>query len=260
MVNEGTCEIVTLEDGWTMLTKDGKLSAHFEHTVAVTAEGPRILFAIPWGERTILGTTDTDYAGDLDSPGVDASDVRYILDVANRTFPAAGLTPADVTSTWAGLRPLIADPSGRPSDISRAHQIHMTEPGWLDVAGGKLTTYRLMAEQAVDRVVDFLKFRAAPCATATEPLLPTAGDARFSGVVPPDVSREAVEHYCRHEWAVHLDDVMIRRSGWRHYVDDPAAVERRVLGWMEEIGAAPATAAATAPPGETTAWPLFSRP
>jgi glycerol-3-phosphate dehydrogenase len=201
---------------------------------AVMTEGPRILFAIPWGERTILGTTDTDYSGDLDSPGVDDADVRYILDVVNRSFPAGKLTASDITATWSGLRPLIADPSGRPSDISRAHQIHMTEPGWIDVAGGKLTTYRLMAEQTIDRVVGHLNVSVPACTTATEPLLPAAGDATFSSVVPPDVSGDAVEHYCRNEWAVHSDDVMVRRAGWRHYVDDPNTVARQVRSWMEE--------------------------
>jgi glycerol-3-phosphate dehydrogenase len=201
---------------------------------AVMTEGPRILFAIPWGRRTILGTTDTDYTGDPDAPGVEESDVRYVLGVVNRSFPAARLTPADVAATWSGLRPLIADPSGRPSDISRAHQIRMTEPGWFDVAGGKLTTYRLMAEQTIDRVVEHLKLGASPCGTATEPLLPSVGDAAFSGVVPPDVSRAAVEHYCRNEWAVHLDDVMVRRAGWQYYVDDPAGVAPQVQKWMEQ--------------------------
>ena len=71
----------------------------------------------------------------------------------NYFFPKAKLTEADVIRTWAGLRPLIADPSGKPSDISRSHEIKNPEPCWWDVAGGKLTTYRLMAEQTVDQVV-----------------------------------------------------------------------------------------------------------
>lgn len=208
---------------------------------AVMTDGPRILFAIPWGQRTILGTTDTDYTGDPDSPRCDPADMQYVLSVVNRHFPAADLTPDDVASTWAGLRPLIADRHGRPSDISRAHQIHMTEPGWLDVAGGKLTTYRLMAEQTIDRVVEFLKVRAAPCATATEPLLPDAATARFSGVIPPEVSREAVEHYCRNEWVVNAEDVMVRRSGWQYYLDDPAQVESDVRTWMKSVRTQTAT-------------------
>lgn len=221
------------------LTKGVHLVVHRERLpvpeCAVMTERSRILFAIPWGERTVLGTTDTDYAGDLDSPACEPADAQYILGVANEFFPAANLNPDDVTSTWAGLRPLVADPSGRPSDISRAHEIHMTQPGWIDVAGGKLTTYRLMAEQTVDRIVAFCKAAAAPCATAIEPLLRASDDAPFGGIIPPDVSREAVEHYCRHEWAVHSDDVLLRRSGWQHYVDDPADVGKRVRRWMEDF-------------------------
>ena len=108
-------------------------------TVVMT-EGPRILFAIPWGQRVILGTTDTDYDGSLEHPTCERSDVRYILDVTNATFPQANLRPEDVISTYAGLRPLIADPNGKPSDISRAHQIITGDHGWIDVAGGKLPT------------------------------------------------------------------------------------------------------------------------
>jgi glycerol-3-phosphate dehydrogenase len=200
----------------------------------VMTEGQRILFAIPWGERVILGTTDTDYAGDVESPTCEPEDVRYILDVANRTFPAAALSRADVVSTWAGLRPLIASSAGGPSDISRAHHIGMTEPGWLDVAGGKLTTYRLIAEQTVDRVVALLGATAGPCTTRDEPLIPDDASRAFSGVLPPEVSCEAVEHFCRREWAVHLDDVMVRRTGWQHYHDNDADVARRACGWMAE--------------------------
>jgi glycerol-3-phosphate dehydrogenase len=158
----------------------------------------------------------------------------YVLKIANRSFPAANLRPDDVTSTWAGLRPLIADPSGRPSDISRAHDIHMTEPGWIDVAGGKLTTYRLMAEQTIDEVVACLNVKAAPCATAIEPLLPDAESARFSAIVPPEVSREAVEHYCRNEWALRVDDVMVRRTGWQYYHDDGERIVSQVKQWIND--------------------------
>jgi glycerol-3-phosphate dehydrogenase len=76
-----------------------------------------------------------------------------------------------VISTWAGLRPLIASGRGGPSDISRAHEIRMAEPGWLDVAGGKLTTYRLIAQQAVDRLLQYLRRDRVHCRTADEPLL-----------------------------------------------------------------------------------------
>ncbi len=127
---------------------------------------------------------------------------------------------------------MIADPKGRPWDISRAHQIRMTEPGWFDVAGGKLTTYRLMAQQTVNQIVRFAKIDARPCRTAEVPLLPDQAMPALSGILPPAVSREAVEHFCQSEWALHLDDVMIRRSSWRYYHPDHALIAERVAAWM----------------------------
>jgi len=212
--------------------------------VVMTDEG-RILFAIPWGERVILGTTDTDYDGPIEAVRTEPADVAYILDIANRCFPKAGLTPADVLSSWAGLRPLLADKRGGPSDISRAHSIAMGEPGWLDVAGGKLTTYRLIAEEAVDRLVAFLDVKAPRCATAQEPLLPSPDATRGSAIVPPEPSAELVEHYCTREWAVHLADVMIRRTSWHYYRKDRLELADRVAGWMAgTLGWEPARLAA----------------
>ncbi len=201
----------------------------------VMIEGDRILFAIPWGERVILGTTDTDYDGPPESVRTEPEDVRYILGVVNGIFPAAALSESDVISAWAGLRPLIADGEGRPSDISRAHEIRSPEPGWFDVAGGKLTTYRLMAEQTVDRIGKRLGRRPGECRTAAEPLLPPGEPEGISGIVPPPVTRRAVEHYCAKEWAVHLDDVMVRRAGWHYYHRDAAAIAATVTQWMGEI-------------------------
>ena len=206
-------------------------------TVVMT-EGKRILFAIPWGERTILGTTDTDYDGPLDDVRADALDIGYVLQVTNQFFPGARLAEADVISTWAGLRPLLADPSGNPSDISRAHEIRNPEPGWWDVAGGKLTTYRLMAEQTVDEIakeLNELQGKLSPCRTAQEPLLPAAETSGVSGILPPEFGRRAVEHYVAREWAVHLDDVMVRRTSWHYYFRDAAAKAERVADWMAEL-------------------------
>jgi glycerol-3-phosphate dehydrogenase len=202
----------------------------------VMSEGRRILFAIPWGERVILGTTDTDYTGPVDSPACDLSDMQYILDIVNATFPGAKLHREDVISTWAGIRPLISrkDETGQPSDISRRHEIGMTEPGWIDVAGGKLTTYRLMAEQTVDLIVQHTGASARASTTARLPLLADAHEARFSSIVPPAVSREAVENFCTKEWATHLDDVMIRRTSWRYYHRSHLEIARRVSHWMAE--------------------------
>jgi glycerol-3-phosphate dehydrogenase len=206
-------------------------------TVVMT-EGQRILFATPWGERTIVGTTDTDYRGSLDHVVADAGDLRYVLQVANQFFPSARLSQQDVISTWAGLRPLIADPHGKPSDISRGHEIRSPEPGWWDVAGGKLTTYRLMAEQTVDEIVEALRplqRETAECRTAFEPLLPASEAANGSGILPPEFSRRFVEQYCQQEWAVHLDDVMVRRSGWFYYHRNAAELATKVADWMAEL-------------------------
>ncbi len=212
--------------------------------VVMTDEG-RILFAIPWGERVILGTTDTDYDGPIEAVRTEPADVAYILEIANRCFPGAGLTPADVLSSWAGLRPLLADKRGGPSDISRAHQIAMPEPGWLDVAGGKLTTYRLIAEEAVDRITAFLDAKGPRCTTAQEPLVAASDAGHASAIVPPEPSAALVEHYCTREWAVHLADVMIRRTSWHYYVKNRLELADRVAGWMAgSLGWDPARLAA----------------
>jgi glycerol-3-phosphate dehydrogenase len=199
----------------------------------VLTEGKRILFVIPWGERLILGTTDTDYAGSLDNVRADSTDIEYLLGVANEFFPQAALTKVDIISRWAGLRPLLANGSGATSDISRAHEIRNPEANWWDVAGGKLTTYRLMAEQTVDRLVAAAGLPAAKCRTASEPLLEKPDG--FSGILPPEFQREAVAHYCASEWALHLDDLMIRRTSWHYYHAHTADKARQVADWMAEI-------------------------
>jgi glycerol-3-phosphate dehydrogenase len=209
-------------------------------TVVMT-ESKRILFAIPWGERTIIGTTDTDYTGSLEEVRVDPGDIGYLFGVVEKFFPGANLTQQDVISVWAGLRPLIADENGKPSDISRSHEIRNPEPGWWDVAGGKLTTYRLMAEETVDQIVKELKGANAlerepgSCRTAMERLLPVEQTEGVSGILPPECSRRLVEHFCYNEWAVHLVDVMLRRTSWHQYRRDAEQVAERVASWMAEL-------------------------
>jgi glycerol-3-phosphate dehydrogenase len=121
----------------------------------------RVLFALPWGERTYVGTTDTDYEG---APGEEAAtleDVDYLIAAANYYFPNDQINRDDVISTWAGLRPLIApEPEvGEMSEsqVSREHQIVIGEDGLITIAGGKLTTYRKMAKECVDLAVNLLK-------------------------------------------------------------------------------------------------------
>ena len=197
----------------------------------VTPEGERILFAIPWGERVILGTTDTDYDGPLAEPPCTRADAEYVLEVINSAFPTANLTSDDVISTWSGLRPLVADPHGKPSDISRRHRIEMSHPGWWDVTGGKLTTYRLMAEETVDKVVTQLGIHASGCITDKTPLLPPES-LHASGILPPTATASLIAHYCESEWARHLDDVMVRRTSLRYYHREHRDLARQVADWM----------------------------
>lgn len=202
----------------------------------VITEGKRILFVIPWGGRTIVGTTDTDYSGPPEDVATEPIDVAYVLETLNRFFPSLTINQSDVVSHWAGLRPLIANPDGSPSDVSREHLISQSEPGWWDIAGGKLTTYRLMAEQMVDRIVSFIGKQARACSTAREPLL-DASEVAYSSIVPPPISREAVEHFVQHEWSQHLSDVLLRRSNWQNYFGRDLAdnQQRQIAEWMANV-------------------------
>jgi glycerol-3-phosphate dehydrogenase len=200
----------------------------------VLPAGRRILFAIPWGPWVTLGTTDTDVDSVDRKPRCGPADRDEVLSVANRMFPDARLLPDEIHATWAGYRALIANRRGNPSEISRRHQILNPEPGWWDVAGGKLTTYRLMAEQTVDCMVHALHLPCSPCRTRDLPLTEGLAVDGLSGVLPPPVTRYAVQHYCRTEWARHLDDVMIRRSGWAYGVPDPESAAASVATWMAE--------------------------
>ncbi len=201
----------------------------------------RILFVLPWGRRTIVGTTDTDYRGPLAEPVCEPSDLRYLLDALKHFFPNAGLGPSDVLATWAGLRPLTGGAAGSPSNVSRSHLIRRSAGGWFDVAGGKLTTARLIAEEVTDRVIDHLGFRARPCTTAQRALLRRSETEGCSGVVPPDYNEDLVRHCCQKEWTRHLADLMLRRTGWHYYADDApglaeksAGVMAEALGWSAE--------------------------
>jgi glycerol-3-phosphate dehydrogenase len=128
---------------------------------AITLISPvdgRVMFAIPWRERTVIGTTDTDFDGTADDVHADPEDARYLCESANGYFPRANLTPSDVIATWAGLRPLIRpDHAESESDVSREHEVFTRDDGVVIIAGGKLTTYRRMAREAVRDAVKWLR-------------------------------------------------------------------------------------------------------
>lgn len=110
----------------------------------------RMIFAIPRGRITYIGTTDTDYNGSKEDVYATRDDVKYIVDAVNETFPTVHLTLADVESCWAGLRPLIHEEGKSASELSRKDEIFESETGLVSIAGGKLTGYRKMAERVVD--------------------------------------------------------------------------------------------------------------
>ena len=165
---------------------------------AVVLRAPRdgrIFFALPRGQRSVIGTTDTDWSSEA-RPGVDTTsgngaptldaeirasrrDVDYLLEAAAHAFPAARLGPEDVIATYAGLRPLIAERAHTVSSTSREHEILREPDGVVTVVGGKLTTFRRMAEQTTDLCVELLRDRGVeraigPCLTRERPL-PGAG-------------------------------------------------------------------------------------
>ncbi len=121
----------------------------------------RVAFAIPWGDRTYIGTTDTDYEGDPADVYATREDVDYLLDACRLYFPRHPLGHDDVICTWAGLRPLmrpaLAGEDIDESAVSREHQIVVGADGLITIAGGKLTTYRRMSHEVVDTAVNLLR-------------------------------------------------------------------------------------------------------
>jgi glycerol-3-phosphate dehydrogenase len=253
-----------------------------------------VLFFIPWGEHWIVGTTDTDWSGDRAEPTATEEDIEYILAAANRVL-AHPLTRADVTAVYAGLRPLV-DPrvghngSKPTTKLSREHVVDAPVPGLVSVAGGKFTTYRLMARDVVDAAVADFGREVPGSVTEQVPLLGADGLAAVqpaAGRLAEDygVTRAAVEHllgrygtlaeevlkpiradaglarplaephpYLRaevayavtHESALHVEDVLMRRT--RLFIEsadagvgaaaDVSAIMGRLLGWSRRRRAA----------------------
>ena len=259
----------------------------------VTAHDKRSVFVVPWraGEGgpplTYLGTTDTEYDGPLDDPQCTHEDVAYVLDAVNRWLDRP-LTPNDVVGTWAGLRPLLVgdDLGERTRDLSRRHKVTTSASGVVTIGGGKLTTYRKMAEDTVDEVVRRLGCGPRRCPTRRLPLIGAPGldqaaqdrlgleppvaahlAARYGSearvvaalveadaelgrpIVPglPDLRAEVV-HAARHEMARTVDDVLARRTRLRLQARDAsAAAADDVAGLLAtELGWHPAETAARA--------------
>ncbi len=133
-----------------------------------------VLFVIPWGRHWLIGTTDTDWNLDKAHPAATAADIDYILEHVNSVL-AVPLTRDDVEGVFAGLRPLLAGESDQTSKLSREHIVAHSVPGLVVVAGGKWTTYRIMAKDAIDEAVAALDANVPPSATEDIALLGAEG-------------------------------------------------------------------------------------
>jgi glycerol-3-phosphate dehydrogenase len=244
-----------------------------------------VLFVIPWGRHWLVGTTDTDWHLDKSHPAATAADIDYILEHVNKVL-AVPLTREDVEGVYAGLRPLLAGESEQTSKLSREHLVAHSVPGLVVIAGGKWTTYRIMAQDAIDAAVSALDANVPKSATEEIPLLGAEGYqaawnkrakiARAFGVhtvriehllnrygvltdelleliretpslgtsLPgaDDYIEAEVVYAATHEGALHLEDVLARRTrisieAWDRGVSAaPVAAKLMgdVLGWDAE--------------------------
>ncbi len=211
------------------------------------APDDRPLFTVPRGPQVYVGTTDTSYDGPLEEPSVTADDAAYVFETLHRTFPDLRLEPEHVVGAWAGIRPLVHEEGRKPSEISRKDEVTVSGTGLITIAGGKLTTYRRMAERVLEAAIPFLD-RIGPAGRSGIDPLAGGGpvDAAALATLPPDVrarllavhgsdagevaacaddavdlaplaagiplTAAEVRHAVRHEMARTLADVLERRS------------------------------------------------
>ena len=218
----------------------------------------RSVFVVPWGDRgngefafTYIGTTDTDYEGPLDDPQCTPDDIAYLLRAINASVSTT-ITENDVLGTWAGLRPLVRDAgSERTADLSRRHSVRVSDSRVVTVTGGKLTTYRRMAADAVDEIMTLLDRKGRSCTKRVKlhgatgwdaPDLPPALAGRYGAdarsvlalaraettlgepIIPGlEYVRAEVLHSVRNEMAQTVDDVLSRRTRARLLARDASA-------------------------------------
>ncbi len=171
------------------------------HTGIILRTPLSVLFVIPWGRHWIIGTTDTDWALSKAHPAASRADIDYVLGQVNRVL-AVQLTHDDVEGVYAGLRPLLAGESDSTSKLSREHTVAHPVPGLVMIAGGKYTTYRLMARDAVDAVAHGLDGKIPPSCTDQVPLAGADGfqalwNARSSLARSSGLHVARIEHLLR---------------------------------------------------------------
>jgi len=238
--------------------------------ISMRAEDGRGVFAMRRGEFAYLGTTDTFYPKPDYWPEIAAEDVDYLLRAGSRIFDTGPFTSEDAVSLWSGVRPLLGQEGKRPSEISRRNEIMTGPAGMMSIAGGKLTSYRIMAERVVDACEERLGRKPVPSQTADEPLpgggisggLQSIKDAlrrmdlteieadraaQLYGSEAPEVfAREEgpaaeAEFAVTREGAVTLEDYWVRRSARARFDEEggigalgPAAARMaELLGWTE---------------------------
>jgi glycerol-3-phosphate dehydrogenase len=174
-----------------------------EHAVTLLSQiDGRVMFVLPWGDLAYIGTTDTDADSSPDALRVTAADVTYLLRSANAAFPDAHLGSNDVVSAWVGLRPLLRQDRGSPSQVTREHRVLESPHGLISIVGGKLTTYRVMARDVADRVARRLHELdgrpLAPRAPTDRQPLPGGEAAELEVLVEAARARGATEATARH--------------------------------------------------------------
>ena len=233
-------------------------------------EDKRPVFAFPWAGTTVLGTTDLDHPGNLDQePVITEQEVHYLLQVAEHLFPGASLTARDVVSTWAGVRPVVTDGQGKaPSRENREHALRQ-DKGLISVAGGKLTTFRQIAREALEAALGpdgSHRLRAddqpvfQPPADLDRPtavrhltwqrlkgyygpaLTELCRNADLTEVADTGVLWAELEWACQHEQVQHLDDLLLRRTrlglvcpaGARTLLPELQKRCQRLLDWSDD--------------------------
>jgi glycerol-3-phosphate dehydrogenase len=218
----------------------------------------RVMFCLPAGTQTIVGTTDNWTDESPETVHASVADVDYLLRSANSYFPRAQLTRADVVSAWAGIRPLASAPEGNPSAASREHSIVTDNSGVIHITGGKLTTYRSMAAEIVDRVQEALGRKRERSPTDSV-VLPGAGrengiarlqrdDARLSEPLVSGLPYTGAHlvYGVSEEMAESLSDLLIRRMHLAFETRDhgvsvaarAADVVASLLGWDDQTKSA----------------------
>jgi glycerol-3-phosphate dehydrogenase len=172
------------------------------HVHMLRAADRRLIFAIPRGSATYVGTTDRTYPRAEVWPDITRDEVEYLLEPLPRYFAVDALSPADVIASWSGLRPLIARPGRPPAELSRRNEVGIGPAGVISIAGGKLTGYRPMAYEVLARAGEVLGAPLAGSAMATPEAALPGGD--FAGDVAALASRVAAAHGCDPSCALRL--------------------------------------------------------